>query len=141
MRSDLVRKSVITREENHTCLLAGLSHIEHKGAPGFGNLEQMIKSRGTLIKGCLNDLTREDMALCIIILSDMPLSTSECEAVLYNLKRGGGILILLNECLDETVLSSANYLLESLSISVCLAFPELNTLGKLRLSRGNIWLG
>ena len=119
MRCDLVRNSVFAGKRTHTCLLAVPSHTESKGETGFVNLEKLIKARGTLVKGCIDDITQEVIPLCIIILSDIPLSTSQCEALLDNSRHGGGLLILLNECLDEPVLSSVNFLLESLSISVC----------------------
>ena len=68
------------------------------------------------VKTLLSNIISFDMI--IIVKCEQSLSSKDCEILHEALSAGGKLLMFLDERMDEAVLSSVNFYLESFSISV-----------------------
>jgi hypothetical protein len=89
---------------------------------GFQEFLQVIKSVGSVEKSdsLLSMVSSRDRILIFIQSSPQPLTQPECDVLTGHVSRGGSLLMLLHERMDDQVLSSGNFVLEGFGISVCL---------------------
>lgn len=86
----------------------------------FRTMSDILGRRFRTSEGDIKDLLSDSDRFELIIISrgHKSLSSKDCEILIAALDDGGKLLILLNERMDDAVISSVNFFLESFNISV-----------------------